>query len=216
MTRSSSARPARSAIPGTACRSASSCSATPTPITRSRPARWCPTTTGAHAGLTPDGAPEGFLNLGLNGSYMVVRELRQYVGRVLEIARGRRRAESAPTIRARRMSPPTGWPNASSVATSTGICSARAARLAADRYGQPQNDFGFMRERPLRPRLPARLACAPRQSARRARQGRGLGADAARRGQQPPDPAARPQVRPAAERPLPRTTTRSAACSSSA
>jgi Dyp-type peroxidase family len=30
--------------------------------------------------LTPQGAPEGFLNLGLNGSYMVVRELRQYVG----------------------------------------------------------------------------------------------------------------------------------------
>jgi len=31
--------------------------------------------------LKPEGAPEGFLNLGLNGSYMVVRELRQYVGK---------------------------------------------------------------------------------------------------------------------------------------
>jgi deferrochelatase/peroxidase EfeB len=31
--------------------------------------------------LKREGAPEGFLNLGLNGSYMVVRELRQYVGR---------------------------------------------------------------------------------------------------------------------------------------
>ncbi len=30
-------------------------------------------------GLSPDGAPEGFLNFGLDGSYMVVRELRQYV-----------------------------------------------------------------------------------------------------------------------------------------
>jgi Dyp-type peroxidase family len=31
--------------------------------------------------LTQDGAPEGFFNFGLNGSYMVVRELRQYVAR---------------------------------------------------------------------------------------------------------------------------------------
>ncbi|MDQ4061183.1 MAG: hypothetical protein M3145_08790 [Pseudomonadota bacterium] len=31
------------------------------------------------SGLWPDGAPEGFLNLGLNGTYMVVRELRQDV-----------------------------------------------------------------------------------------------------------------------------------------
>jgi len=37
--------------------------------------------TGRVADLKPDGAPEGFLNFGLNGSYMVVRELRQYVGR---------------------------------------------------------------------------------------------------------------------------------------
>lgn len=36
---------------------------------------------GRVADLKPEGAPEGFLNLGLNGSYMVVRELRQYVGR---------------------------------------------------------------------------------------------------------------------------------------
>jgi Dyp-type peroxidase family len=33
----------------------------------------------ADAGLTPEGAPEGFLNFGLNGSYMVVRELKQDV-----------------------------------------------------------------------------------------------------------------------------------------
>ena len=31
--------------------------------------------------LTSEGVPEGFLNFGLNGSYMVVRELRQYVGK---------------------------------------------------------------------------------------------------------------------------------------
>lgn len=30
--------------------------------------------------LKPDGAPDGLLNFGLNGSYLVVRELRQYVG----------------------------------------------------------------------------------------------------------------------------------------
>ena len=30
--------------------------------------------------LRTEGAPEGFRNLGLNGSYLVVRELRQYVG----------------------------------------------------------------------------------------------------------------------------------------
>jgi Dyp-type peroxidase family len=34
----------------------------------------------AKATLPADGAPEGFRNLGLNGSYMVVRELRQRVG----------------------------------------------------------------------------------------------------------------------------------------
>ncbi|WP_026363139.1 hypothetical protein [Methylopila sp. M107] len=34
---------------------------------------------GLNAGLTADGAPEGFLNFGLDGSYMVVRELRQDV-----------------------------------------------------------------------------------------------------------------------------------------
>jgi deferrochelatase/peroxidase EfeB len=36
--------------------------------------------TGRQAALVPEGVSEGFLNFGLDGSYMVVRELRQYVG----------------------------------------------------------------------------------------------------------------------------------------
>ena len=49
---------------------------------RRRLVRLCETTSSrALHTLPPQGAPEGFLNLGLNGSYMVVRELRQYVAR---------------------------------------------------------------------------------------------------------------------------------------
>ena len=71
------------AIRGMACLWARSCWATPMPMPKSRPVRWCRTmdcrsTCGSDR---KDGAPEGFFNLGLNGSYMVVRELRQYVAR---------------------------------------------------------------------------------------------------------------------------------------
>ena len=145
-------------------------------MTRRRPARWCrirsPGAEGERDGaLTSDGAPEGFLNLGLNGSYMVVRELRQDVARVLEIAGEERRSASGRTIRLRRTSPPTGSPNGSSAATSTAICSARPACWPPDRDNFPDNAFGFIKDRSLRRGLPAGLACAPGQSARRPRQG---------------------------------------------
>ena len=75
---------------------------------------------------------------------------------------------SARTIRLRRMSPPTGSPSASSAATVDGhlLCpggraAAGSGRLAAERLSASCDDD------PRRPRLPARLACAPGQSARR-------------------------------------------------
>jgi hypothetical protein len=74
------------------------------------------------SGLTADGVPEGFRNLGLDGTYLVVRELQQHVAafwKSLETGAARIRAHNP----ARRTSPPTGSRNGSSAARSTVICS---------------------------------------------------------------------------------------------
>lgn len=94
--------------------------------------------------LTLEGAPEGFLNLGLNGSYMVVRELRQYVASFwnsLETGAERIRAHD---------------PNAAHV-TADWLAERVVGRnidghllcpsgFLAAQDGLPQNDFGFMRD----------------------------------------------------------------------
>ena len=123
---------------------------------------------------------------------------------------------SAPTIRARRMSPPTGSPNGSSAATSMATCCARADLLPPDDYNQPQNAFGFMQTDPHG------IGCPLGSHVRRANprdslaQRPGLGADLARRREQPPHPAARAQIRHHGSPTATRTTARSADCCSSA
>ena len=95
------------------------------------------------AALTAEGAPAGYLNLGLNGSYMVVRELRQYVPAFWHsLDEGTRRLRD-------------GDPEHSGHVTSEWLAERAVGRnidghllcpsglLAADEYGQPQNAFGF-------------------------------------------------------------------------
>lgn len=99
------------------------------------------------AKLSPQGAPEGFLNLGLNGSYMVVRELRQYVARFWQslddnAARIRAHDPSATHVTA-------GWLAERIVGrTIDGHLLCPNGPLAADEYNQPQNAFGFAEHDP--------------------------------------------------------------------
>lgn len=94
------------------------------------------------AQLSPQGAPEGFFNLGLNGSYMVVRELRQYVARFWQslddnAARIRAHDPSATHVTA-------DWLAERIVGrTIDGHLLCPNGPLAAGEYNQPQNAFGF-------------------------------------------------------------------------
>jgi len=108
------------------------------------PGPFIPTDEKARADLLPEGAPEGFLNLGLNGSYMVARELRQYVASFWQSLR-----TGAERIRAHD-------PNAAHVTAEwlaervigrnvDGHLLCPSGFLAAQ-DGLPQNDFGFMRD----------------------------------------------------------------------
>ena len=96
---------------------------------------------GRSAGLTPDGAPVGYLNLGLNGSYMVVRELRQDVAAFwnsLDAAAAKLRANNTDTtttaiwlaerIIGRNIDGHLLCPNGT---------------LPPDEFGLPQNNFGY-------------------------------------------------------------------------
>ncbi|CAN5740315.1 Dyp-type peroxidase [soil metagenome] len=103
--------------------------------------------TGREVGLTPDGAPAGSLNFGLNGSYMVVRELRQYVGkfwRALE--------QNAQTIRAH--DPAATHVTADWLAERIvgrdleGHALCPAGRRAPDSNGVPDNAFGYYKDDP--------------------------------------------------------------------
>jgi Dyp-type peroxidase family len=94
------------------------------------------------AKLSPQGAPEGFLNLGLNGSYMVVRELRQYVARFWQslednVARIRAHDPSATHVTAAWLAERIVGRNID------GHLLCPSGLLAADEYKQPQNAFGF-------------------------------------------------------------------------
>jgi deferrochelatase/peroxidase EfeB len=93
-------------------------------------------------GLLPSGAPEGLLNFGLNGSYLVVRELRQYVGAFWSSLE-----ENAARIRAHD-------PGASHI-TAQWLAERVIGRnidghllcpdgpMKPDKYGCPENSFGF-------------------------------------------------------------------------
>ena len=167
--------------------------------------------------LKQDGAPEGFFNFGLNGSYMVVRELRQYVARFWKSLE-----DNAARIRAHD-------PAATHV-TADWLAERIVGRtidghlLCPGGRVLPPDQLRFPAERlPLRRRPIAHgHGCPLGSHVRRANprdglaQGSGVGADPARRRQQSPHPAARPQVRPAAHGSPRPTTARSAACCSSA
>lgn len=97
-------------------------------------------------GLEPNGAPAGYLNFGLDGTYMVVRELRQDVAEFWNSIR-----KAVATIQA-------GDPRATHVTEDwlaerimgrdrDGHLLCPSGKLAA-RSGQPDNDFGFVRTDP--------------------------------------------------------------------
>jgi len=102
---------------------------------------------GRKQGLAAAGAPEGFLNLGVNGSYMVVRELRQYVAAFWKsvddgTARIRAHDPSATHVTAE-------WLAERIIGRTTDghlLCPGRV--LPADENNQPQNAFGFFRTDP--------------------------------------------------------------------
>jgi deferrochelatase/peroxidase EfeB len=96
------------------------------------------------SGLTADGAPEGFRNLGLDGSYMVVRELQQHVAafwKSLKVGAERIRAHGR-NIDGHLLCP--------------------GGLLAADKYNQPENAFGFKKADP------DGIGCPPGSHVRRA------------------------------------------------
>jgi Dyp-type peroxidase family len=111
--------------------------------------------------LEPDGAPEGFLNLGLDGSYMVVRELRQDVAAFWKsITEGSARIQARdPT--ATHATPK--WLAENIIGRDTdGHLLCPKGRLAADEYNFPQNAFGFLRTDPHG------VGCPPGSHVRRA------------------------------------------------
>ena len=94
--------------------------------------------------LTAEAARGGFLDFGLNGSYMVVRELRQNVPAFWH-------SLDSGTARIRQRDPAnSGHVSADWLAERVvgrnldGHLLCPSGLLAADQYGQPQNDFGFL------------------------------------------------------------------------
>jgi deferrochelatase/peroxidase EfeB len=94
------------------------------------------------AELPQDGAPEGYLNFGLNGSYMVVRELRQYVARFWQNLE-----DNAAKIRAHdplATHVTAEWLAERIVGRSVdGHMLCPAGHLPADANNGPENSFGF-------------------------------------------------------------------------
>jgi len=98
---------------------------------------------GIDAGLKPHPLAEGFLDLGINGSYMVVRELQQDV-----VAFWHSMREGAKMIRERDPDHSdhvtTTWLAERAVGRNTkGDLLCPAGYLAPNQYDQPDNDFGF-------------------------------------------------------------------------
>ncbi|HEY2612914.1 MAG TPA: hypothetical protein VGI94_19050 [Reyranella sp.] len=97
--------------------------------------------------LTQQGAPEGTFNFGLNGSYMVVRELRQYVGRFWKSL-----ADNAARIRAHDPAAThvtADWLAERVVGRNVdGHLLCPSGFLPPDEYDFPQNAFGFIEADP--------------------------------------------------------------------
>jgi Dyp-type peroxidase family len=97
--------------------------------------------------LTQQGVPEGTFNLGLNGSYMVVRELRQYVGRFWKSL-----ADNAARIRAHDPAAThvtADWLAERVVGRNVdGHLLCPSGFLPPDEYDFPQNAFGFIEADP--------------------------------------------------------------------
>ncbi|WP_395666180.1 Dyp-type peroxidase [Methylocella sp.] len=127
---------------------------------------------GRAAGLPQDGAPEGFRNLGLDGTYMVVRELRQDVAAFWRSAH--RGAEAL-----RREDPSATHVTAEWLAerivgrTRDGHLLCPSGPLAARSDGAPRNDFGFRMDDPYG------IGCPTGSHVRRANPRDGLAHDAA-------------------------------------
>lgn len=124
------------------------------------------------SGLTKDGAPEGFRNLGLDGSYMVVRELQQHVAafwKSLETGAARIRAHdpSATHVTADWLAERVIGRNID------GHLLCPSGLLAADEYNQPENVFGFMKTDAHG------MGCPPGSHVRRANPRDGLAKDLA-------------------------------------
>jgi Dyp-type peroxidase family len=96
------------------------------------------------AGLLSDGAPEGFRNLGLNGSYLVVRELQQRVAAFwnsLETGAALIRAHDPTATHVT-----ADWLAERVIGRNLDghlLCPYPANFLKPDPYGQPENGFGF-------------------------------------------------------------------------
>jgi deferrochelatase/peroxidase EfeB len=127
-------------------------------------------TDGRQAGLVPSGAPEGFLNFGLDGTYLVVRELRQYV-----TAFWKSMEEGAARIRAHDPSAThatTEWLSERVVGRNLDghlLCPSGFLKPDADNY--PQNAFGFIETDPFG------HGCPPGSHVRRANPRDGLAKD---------------------------------------
>jgi deferrochelatase/peroxidase EfeB len=94
----------------------------------------------------PDGAPEGFLNFGLNGSYMVVRELRQDVAafwKSLDKGAAAIRAHDAGATHVT-----SDWLAERIVGRNIAGHLLCPSGLLAEKDGQPDNDFGFIKTDP--------------------------------------------------------------------
>ncbi len=99
--------------------------------------------------LLPGGAPAGFLNFGLNGSYLVVRELRQYVGAFWQSME-----KVAAELRAQ--DPSASHVDADWIAeriigrTTDGdmLCPGAPGHLGRDAYGGPENQFRYRKGDP--------------------------------------------------------------------
>jgi Dyp-type peroxidase family len=98
--------------------------------------------------LPAEGARSGFLNFGLDGTYLVVRELRQNVPAFWH-------SLDSGTERIRQRDPATSdhvtadWLAERVVGRNLdGHLLCPSGLLAADEYGQPQNDFGFLDKDP--------------------------------------------------------------------
>jgi Dyp-type peroxidase family len=101
------------------------------------------------AGLANDGAPEGFRNLGLDGSYMVVRELKQDVAAFWQSLKANAERIGAHDPGAKNVVN-YNWLAERVVGRSIdGDLLCPGGVLKPDQYGEPDNDFRFRQTDPF-------------------------------------------------------------------